>query len=385
MKYVLFFIVSCLFFFSCQEQEVADPILPFEKNYGSALLDYATAATNIGEDLYVVGTSKGLQGSTGGLLLLKVDAVSGNLLFEKSYGGTIQEQGFNIINTQDGNLLLLGLTEVATNTSGTQVDIFLVKVTPDGDTLWTKTYGAPESFDIARGLQETDNGDILIVGPTGNGSVTNIRVFRLDAQGKVLWEKIYNSPYNENGIDIAVIGNDTYFLLGRRQDGDDDFLLLKIDGQGNLLDTQTYGTPYYEEAHSIYKTKDGDFLLCGHSSGRDPLHNLYLLKVDATGTVLLEKHYGGTAHDGGTDAIELSNGDLVLVGETDSYGNGSKGAFFIRTDEKGEVLEENSYGGDLSDKFSAVWSTNGAYYMVGESQSVTTSGDADVYVVKKVE
>lgn len=359
-------------------------MLPFEKNYGSPQLEYAVAATTIGENLYVVGTSEGLQGSTGGLLLLKVDAASGDLLWEKSYGGTIQEKGFNITTTQDGNLLLLGLTEQPTST-GTQVDIFLVKVNLEGDTLWTKTYGDPSSFDFATGLQETDNGDVLILGATGNGLTTDVRVFRVDAQGKVLWERSYNTPYNDNGIDITALGNDTYFLLGRRQDGDDDFLLLKIDGQGNLLGTQTYGTPYYEEAHRIYTTKEGDFLLCGHSSGIDPLHNLYLLKIDIGGTVLLEKHYGGTAHDGGTDVVELSNGDLVLVGETDSYGNGSKGAFFIRTNEKGEVLEEHSYGGDLSDKFSAVVYNKGAYYMIGESKSVTTSGDSDVYIVKNVE
>lgn len=384
MKYIIALIGCLSFLYACQNQISPTPkILSFEKHYGGAQADYAAAMTNIGTALYIVGTSKSLQNTTGGLLLQKVDANSGELLFEKSYGGTAQEQGFNIISTQDGNLLLLGLTELSTGSPVFQVDILLIKVTPAGDTLWTRTYGDVGSFDVATGLLETDNGDILLLGPKNNGITNDVRVFRLDAQGQVIWQKTYNSPYNDNGLDIAAIGNDTYFLLGRRQDGDDDFLLMKIDGQGNVLSTQTYGSPQYEEAHSIYKTKDGNFILCGHSSGVDPLHDLYLLKIDVAGNLLFEKYYGGAAHDGGTDAAELPNGDLILVGETNSDGNGSRRAFFIRTDKNGEVLEEESYGGDQSDKFAAVWVMDDAYYMVGESESVTTGGELDVYMVKK--
>ena len=378
-------IIGCLCFLCACQDKMTSPqtILSFEKNYGGAQTDYAAAMTNIGSALYIVGTSKSLQSTSGGLLLQKIDAHSGALLFEKSYGGTTHEEGFNIISTQDGNLLLLGLTKFPNGSSGLQVDIFLVKVAPNGDVLWTKTYGNAGSFDVARGLLEADNGDILLLGPVNNGVTNDVRVFRLDSQGQIIWQKTYNSPYNDKGIDIAAIGNDTYFLLGRRQDGDDDFLVMKIDGQGNVLTTQTYGTPQYEEAHSIYKTQDGNFIICGHSSGVDPLHDLYLLKIDVAGNVLFEKHYGGAAHDGGTDAAELSNGDLILVGETNSDGNGSRRAFFIRTDKNGEVLEEDSYGGDQSDQFSAVWAMEEAYYMVGESQSVTPNGELDVYLVKK--
>jgi len=171
--------------------------------------------------------------------------------------------------------------------------------------------------------------------------------------------------------------------LGRRRDGDDDFYAMKIDGQGNIIWENTYGTPQYEQAHSISTTSDGHFLLCGHSSGLDPLHNLYLTKITTDGLVLYEKHYGGEKHDGGTSAIELSNGHLLLAGETDSYGNGSKRAFFLETDATGEIIEELSFGGDLSDKFSAIVEMDNAYYLIGESASLAVGGAVDMYVVKR--
>ena len=168
-------------------------------------------------------------------------------------------------------------------------------------------------------------------------------------------------------------------------DNDHDFLLYKIDGQGNILDTYTYGSTEYEEAHSIAPTNDGHFILCGHSSGIDSLHSVYLLKIDINGNTLIEKHYRGMAHDGGTDAAELSNGDLILVGETDSHHNGSKRAFWVRTDKNGVLLDSGSYGGDLSDKFSDVLITNNAYYMIGENKSLSADGNLDVYIVKVLE
>jgi hypothetical protein len=374
--YLLFVIIAC------DKLPPESPEISFEKTYGGSLVDYASEAVALEDDIYMVGTSKSLQASTGGLALTKINA-EGDLIFEKSYGGTVLDAGTNICTTSDGHLLLLGITSLPTS-SGTQVDVFVLKVTTNGDTLWTKTYGDSSLFDVAEGLLETDNGEILILGSTYNGSTNDFKLVRLDAQGNLLWQKVYNSPYDDEGINIQNVGNGEYLLLGRRKDGDDDFYVMKIEEQGNILWENTYGTPQYEQAHSISKTSDGNFLLCGHSSGVDALHNLYLTKIRPDGLVLYEKHYGGTKHDGGTSAIELSNGNLLLVGETDSYGNGSKRAFFLETDAEGEVIEELSFGGDLSDKFSAVLETETAYYLIGESASFSAAGAVDMYVVKRV-
>lgn len=375
LSYVLFMIMAC------DKPTPETPVVPFEKTYGGTLGDYATGAVTLNEDIYMVGTTNSLQASTGGLALTKIDA-SGNVMFEKSYGGNVLDLGTNICTTSDGNLLLLGITSLP-NGSGRQVDILIVKVTTNGDTLWTTTYGDVNEFDLAEGIIETDNGEILILGAAYNGATNDFRLVRFDAQGNFIGATIYTSPYDDRGINIERAGNDQYILLGRRQDGDDDFYAMKVDGQGTVIWENTYGTPQYEEAHSITKTSDGNFILCGHSSGTDPLHNLYLTKITTDGTVLYEKHYGGAAHDGGTDAIELSNGNLILVGETDSYGNGSRRAFFLETDAMGEVIEELSFGGDLSDKFSAIVEIGEAYYLIGESASFSDAGVADFYVLKR--
>lgn len=378
MRY--FFIFLVLLITACDKAEEVET-LSFEQTYGGDDVDYASSAVFLDGYVYMVGTSKSLQPISGGLSLTKIDAM-GNLIFEKSYGGNILDGGNNIYTTSDGNLLLLGITSL-NNSSGSQVDIFILKVTVDGTVLWSKTYGDVNQFDTAEGILETPNGDVLVLGTTFNGFTNDFRLLRLDREGNLLWERIYNSSYQDEGINIVEAGNDQYLLLGRRQDGDDDFYVMKIDNLGNVLWGNTYGTPQYEQAHSITRTLDGNFLLCGHSSGSDPLHNLYLTKINTDGVVLYERNYGGTMHDGGTHGMTLETGDIVLVGETDSYGNGSKRAFFIRTDASGLPIEETSFGGDLSDKFSIVVESDKAYYLIGESASFSTTGKADIYVVKR--
>ncbi|WMX12561.1 hypothetical protein [Aureispira sp. CCB-E] len=381
-RYFVLITIYSMLSMACNKTKTASTELPFEKTYGGNLVDYASEAIYSDGYIYMVGTSKSLQSSSGGLALTKIDAL-GNLVFEKSYGGTILDFGTNIVKTSDGNLLLLGITSLPTN-SGTQVDILIVKVDVDGNTIWSRTYGDATQFDVAEGLIETSNGDILVLGSAHNGSTNDFSLTCLNSQGDLKWEKIYTSPYNDEGINIAKTEQDEYLLLGRRKDGDDDFYLLKVDEQGNVLWEQSYGTPQYEQAHSIRKTLDGHFLLCGHSSGIDPLHNLYVAKISTDGIVVFEEHYGGVAHDGGTSAIELSNGNLLLAGETDSYGNGSKRAFLLETSADGTLIQEQSFGGDLSDKFSTVIETEKAYYLIGESASFSESGDIDMYVVKRL-
>jgi hypothetical protein len=377
IRFILF-LTPLLSFFACDKILPIPSVEGFEKSYGDSLIDYGSAAVLVGNDIFITGTSTSF--SSGGdkdLYLLKIDE-DGNQLFQKTYGGGLNDFGFNVIGTSDGNLLLLGLT----NSYGVGYDIFLVKVNLAGDTLWQKNYGGA-GYDSAKGIIETDDGGILILGPASNGSTTDFRTLRLDAQGNELWQKNYSSPYNDSGLDIAAAGNDEYLLFGRRQDGDSDFYTIKVDGQGDTLWTATYGGPDYEEGHSIFRTQDDGFVLCGHSASQDPLHNFYGVKIDQNGTMIWENHYGGGVHDGSEDGIELSSGDMLLIGETDSYGNGTKHGLVIRTDASGQLIGETSFGGDLPDKFVCVIESNTAIYCIGETASYASAGVVDVYVVKR--
>lgn len=54
---------------ACDKLIPERPVVPFEKTYGGTLADYTTGAIALNEYIYIVGTTKSLQSSSGGLAL----------------------------------------------------------------------------------------------------------------------------------------------------------------------------------------------------------------------------------------------------------------------------------------------------------------------------
>lgn len=86
---------------------------------------------------------------------------SGNLIWEKSFGGSEIDEARAITATNDGNFLIVGDTRsndknVSTNNGA--ADIWVLKISTDGNLIWEKTIGA-SNFDVARAITKTkDNG-----------------------------------------------------------------------------------------------------------------------------------------------------------------------------------------------------------------------------------
>lgn len=360
-----------LFAFVACNDKLPAPVVPFEKTYGGSSNDYATAAILVDNHIHIVGTSNN------DLYWLKIDE-DGSKISEKRYGGSGQEEGYNLLQTADGNFVLLGIT----NSFGGSYDIFLVKINTVGDTLWQKTYDNANGFDQAKGIVETANGELLILGTLYNGSNAYFHLMHLNADGNKISQRSYSSLHEDTGVQIIATSDGNYMLFGNRKNGDDDFYAMKINPQGDSLWAATYGGADYEQAWSIDEMADNGFLLCGHSASADPLHHFYAVKINSTGAVIWEKHFGGTAHDGCEAGMEMSNGEILLVGQTDSYGS-SRGMLMVKTDANGNELEQTSFGGDLSDKGNALVESATAYYLIGQSASFSAGGDLDVYVVKR--
>src|SRR4029078_10269550 len=89
------------------------------------------------QDIFICGYTFTFTNNTSAdVLLIKLNA-SGDTLWSKTYGGSKDDFGYSIINTQDNNLLMCGVSYSYT-TEGYS-DLYLIKVNTDGDTLWTKT------------------------------------------------------------------------------------------------------------------------------------------------------------------------------------------------------------------------------------------------------
>lgn len=93
--------------------------------------------------------------------LVKTDS-SGTLQWSKTYGGIAHDQAESVVQTDDGGYAIAGYTESSGNDGG---DFWLVKTDSDGEVLWDKTYGGTEA-DYAYALVKTTDGGYALAGLT---------------------------------------------------------------------------------------------------------------------------------------------------------------------------------------------------------------------------
>ncbi len=93
-------------------------------------------------------------------------STSGNVIWEKNFGWSMNEEANAIYERSNGNLLVCGYTESKGNG---MYDFWIIELDTEGNQIWEKTIGT-DANDIAYDLCETDDGSIIVVGSIFNGN-----------------------------------------------------------------------------------------------------------------------------------------------------------------------------------------------------------------------
>ena len=374
-------------FYSCEKKEnlVDGPPstsgIVFEKSIGGQLDDIAYESIIHNDELYILGSTKSYGEPNGDHYLIKMD-LEGNVLWEKTYGGAAEDLGANLIATNDGNFMLVGATFSQGN--GMQ-DIHLLKINPSGDIIWEKTYGGAFN-DSPISIIETSANEFCIAGTTesfGAGS-RDIYLVWVDQSGNVIREKSFGGTDIDGSTELMEIENNEIMLYGYTTNfgaTSRDLYLMRLSATGDSLWAQRYGGNDYEESQDFVRTPSGDYLIHGHSASTDPIHNMFTVKVAEDGTVIWEKNYGGAMHDGGQAILINEAGNYVLIGRSMSFGNGDRNILMVTTNSEGVQLSQNIIGGSRDDWGQDILDYKGHYYIIGHTNSFNDNMN-DVYVVK---
>jgi hypothetical protein len=370
--------------FSCSKKDdiINEPYNNYEKTYGGIQDDAARSFIIENKFLYVFGTTKSLGDINGDHYLIKLD-LGGNIIYEKSFGGAAEEEGVEIIATNDGNFLLVGSTQ----SSGAGLkDIHVIKVDADGNQIWENTFGGAMN-DAPNDVIETSTGEFCITGITESygAGMRDIYLVWVDQNGNMVRQSYHGGSDIDGGTKLIEIENQELMIFGfTRNYGatSRDFYLLKTNSIGDSLWSQRYGGTGYEESQGFSRTQSGGFLLNGHSSSTDPNHNMYGLKLDINGNQIWDKNFGGAMHDGGMALLINKEGNYLFVGRTMSNGNGMRDMMLVITNPDGQELITRYYGGSQDDWIDDVIEYEDYYYFVGHSNSFS-AGDNDVYLIKQ--
>jgi len=384
IKYLGLISIAIVFLLACQDDDDTGEVLldlSFEKTYGGIDEDKAFSAIIENNELYLFGTTKSFNDVNGDYYLLKLD-LNGNVIFEKSFGGGLTEEGFRILATNDGNFLLIGSTESTGN--GLQ-DIHAIKINGKGNILWENTYGGSLK-DTPIDIIETADGEFCIAGTTesyGSGS-RDIYLVWINQNGTFLRQAVHGGVDIDGSSSLLELNNKNIMVYGYTKNygaTSRDFYLLKVNTHGDSLWSKRYGGSGYEESQAFQTTIDGGFVLNGHSSSTDTNHNMYAVKLDSNGTVIWDKNFGGSQHDGGQALLINKEGNYVFIGRSMSFENGDRNIYMVTTDPNGRILSTDVIGGSNGDWGQSILEHYNYYYIVGHSNSYSNGND-DVYLIK---
>jgi hypothetical protein len=228
---------------------------------------------------------------------------------------------------------------VAGGNASWPLDIYVVKTTATGDTLWTKTYGGSDS-EYCNSVQQTTDGGYIIGGVSNSFSGGSFQMYlvRTAANGDTLWSKAYVTA-TSNDYAHAQQTSDGGFIIACPTTvgpGNQDFLLVKTNASGDTVWTKTYGSSGNDYLSSIRQTADGGYLLAGSTIAvGDTTGNLLLVKTTSTGDTLWTKTYGGTADEWSFYAEQTTDGGYIFSGGTFGDNTDSIDIYLVKTDANG--------------------------------------------------
>jgi hypothetical protein len=182
-----------------------------------------------------------ITGSTGDwsseiyIFLVKTDN-AGNLLWEKTFGmGSKYNVAAEIQITPDGGYIIIGKTNKLNAGSD---DILLIKTDKDGNLLWEKTFGGSRA-DYGYSIHSVADGGYIIVGDTyskGAGGA-DVYLIKINNFGNLLWEKTFGDSKNNHGRYVQQTADGGYVIVGATyREGSEgyDIYLIKTDQEGNV-------------------------------------------------------------------------------------------------------------------------------------------------------
>ncbi|MFN5183500.1 MAG: hypothetical protein ACK5D5_10825, partial [Bacteroidota bacterium] len=306
------------------------------KSFGGNQSEYPNMIleTN-GGNFLIVGYTLSYGAGSNDVYLIKID-INGNLLWSKTYGGIGDDEGKDIIPTSDGNYVITGRS----NSPGNQYyDAFLMKIDPLGNIIWEKNYGG-SLYETSRSVKECLDGGYILTGQTlsyGSGG-GDVYLIKTDSNGNLVWSKTFGGSSIDDGNVVLENPDKTIMIAAETESyggGAMDVWLLKTDSLGNLLWSQTYGGTDKDVSKTMRMTSDGKYLIGAISRSFGWINpDMWLLKIDTNGTTLWTRHFGSWDHEHCHSAREASDGGIIAVGHSKSYGPVTK-IMFIKLDENG--------------------------------------------------
>jgi hypothetical protein len=205
-----------------------------------------------------------------------------------------------------------------------------------GQIAFQKTYGGYYS-DVTSSVRQAADGGYILAGTSANSSSSyrNVYMVRTDTNGDTLWTKLFSDSGNFNVANVLQVFDGGFVVTGDKyniSNNSTDIFILKTDSAGNLLWIKNYGGANAETGSYITQTSDSDLVVIGQTTsfgaGGD---DIYLIRTNADGDVEWSRTYGAALGEAGTCVQQTHDGGFIT-------GSFASNFLLIRTDGNGDTL-----------------------------------------------
>lgn len=211
---------------------------------------------------------------------------TGNLEWSRYFGGSFTDIPFGVVKTLDNNFILIGSSDSSDfniNNNKGSYDFWVIKISSSGELLWEKSFGGSE-IDEARAITSTTDGNFIIVGDTRsldkditeNNGAADVWILKISTNGNIIWQKTIGGTSFDAARSISKTQDNGYIISGSsrsvdnnfKNNGQNDALLIKISAEGNLVWQKTFGGSEIDFLYDAIEVEE-QIIAVGESNSSD--------------------------------------------------------------------------------------------------------------------
>lgn len=224
-------------------------------------------------------------------------------------------------------------------------DVFLTQYNENGDKISLNQWGG-EGGERITGMTFDTSGNIIVTGSTGSpifdniesatsGESADIFITKLSPNGDILWSKSYGDIYKDKAENVFVDSDDNIYIGGTFETklyehetlpGMFDIFLMKLDKDGEFIWVKSYGTDEHELIHRGAQDSEGFIYMNGFTRGLfdesidiEPWFNYFVIKLDLDGEVVWIKEFPELPGDQFYSMALDNYNRILMIGNTPLY------------------------------------------------------------------